>query len=369
MLDFLKARAAKRYALAISDPRPVESVGVIWRSASQVATIGIFVLLLGAALYFCRPLLLPVLTAMLMGATLSPIVKLAARYGVSPSITALLITLLLIGAVALAVTLLAAPVAELVGRAPDIGATIKQKLYVLDRPLAAWHELQEVLKPSAANPVVAVESSDLSVVAPVVAFVTPALAQIVLFLATLLLFLAVQGDFRRSIVLLFAERDDKLRVLRIVNDVEYNLGSYVAVVTVINVVLGTIVALGAWAFGLPSPLLLGIMAGIFNYIPYIGPGAMAIILLGVSLITFPTLSYALLPPACFVALATIEGHVVTPTILGRRLTLNPLAVFLALAFWTWLWGPMGAFLAVPLSIIALVISNHLFPSDEPNLPE
>ena len=115
--------------------------------------------------------------------------------------------------------------------------------------------------------------------------------------------------------------------------------------------------------------MLGIMAAVFNYIPYVGPGCMAIILFGVRLVTFPDARLCLLPAACFVALATIEGHVVTPTILGRSLTLNPLAVFLALAFWTWLWGPMGAFLAVPLSIIALVISNHLFPSDEPKLPE
>jgi len=93
---------------------------------------------------------------------------------------------------------------------------------------------------------------------------------------------------------------------------------------------------------------------------------MAIVLFGTGLVAFPTLGYALLPVACFVGLATVEGHLVTPTILGRRLTLNPFAVLLALAFWTWLWGPMGAFLAVPLSMIALVISNHLFPSDDPS---
>jgi predicted PurR-regulated permease PerM len=100
----------------------------------------------------------------------------------------------------------------------------------------------------------------------------------------------------------------------------------------------------------------------------VGPAVMALVLLGVGLVTFPTLGYAMLPPASFVVLTTLEGHLITPTILGRRLTLNPLAIFLALAFWTWLWGPMGAFLAVPLSIIALVISNHLFPSDDAKLP-
>jgi predicted PurR-regulated permease PerM len=367
-VGFLGPAGQSRYALVVSDPRPVGSIGSIWRSSAQVATIGIFLLLFGAALYVCRPLLLPILTAMVIGATLAPIVKWAARHGVSPWVTAVALTLALIVMAALAVTLLAAPAAELVGRAPEIGESIRQKLYVLDRPLAAWRELQSVLKP-ASNPVVSVESSEISMVAPVVAIVTPAVAQVVLFLATLVLFLAVQGEFRRAVVSVIADREGKLRFLKIANDVEQNLASYVAVVTVINVTLGAIVTVGAWAFGFPTPLLFGIMAAALNYIPYVGPGCMAIILLAVGLVTFPTLGYALIPAACFVVLATLEGHLITPTILGRRLTLNPLAVFLALAFWTWLWGPVGAFLAVPLSIIGLVVSNHMIPSDEPKLPD
>jgi len=78
--------------------------------------------------------------------------------------------------------------------------------------------------------------------------------------------------------------------------------------------------------------------------------------------------YALVPPAAFVGAATIEGQFITPTVLGHRLTLNPLAVLLALAFWAWLWGPMGAFLAVPLTIVILVTMTHLFPPDESKLP-
>jgi len=107
---------------------------------------------------------------------------------------------------------------------------------------------------------------------------------------------------------------------------------------------------------------------VLNYVPYIGPGCMAVILFGVGLVTFASLGYALIPPAAFVALTTIEGQLLTPAVLGHRLTLNPLAVLLALAFWTWLWGPMGAFLAVPLTIVALVAINHLFPGDEDKLP-
>jgi predicted PurR-regulated permease PerM len=367
MLDFLRARAQKRYALVINDPQP-DSIDNIRQSSAQIATIGIFILLLGAALYVGQSLLLPILSAVVIGATLNPLVKLASRYGISPWITSVVLTALLIGAVSIGITLLAAPVAEWISRAPEIGATIKQKLYVFDRPLASLRELQNVLRPGG-DTAVAVQTSEFSFLTPIVAVLTPALAQIVLFLTTLILFLAVQGDFRRYMVSLFADREAKLRFMRIASDVEHNLASYLAVVTVINLTLGAIVAAGAWAFGFPNPLLFGMLAALFNYIPYVGPGVMAIVLFAIGLVTFPTLTYALLPPACFIALATMEGHLITPTILGRQLTLNPMAVFLALAFWTWLWGPVGAFLAVPLSIIALVISNHLFPSDDPKLPD
>ena len=128
------------------------------------------------------------------------------------------------------------------------------------------------------------------------------------------------------------------------------------------------VAIGAWLFGFPNPMTLGLLATILNYIPYIGPTCMMAIVLVVGLVTFPTLTYALIPPAAFAALVTVEGQIITPTVLGHRLTLNPLLVFTAIVFWAWLWGPIGAFLAVPLSIVMLVVFNHVFPSDDGKLP-
>jgi predicted PurR-regulated permease PerM len=94
-----------------------------------------------------------------------------------------------------------------------------------------------------------------------------------------------------------------------------------------------------------------------------------LILLAVGLVTFPSLGFAFVPPAAFVALATVEGQFITPAVLGHRLTLNPLVVLLALAFWAWLWGPIGAFLAVPLTIVGLVTLHHLFPPEEDKLPD
>jgi predicted PurR-regulated permease PerM len=152
------------------------------------------------------------------------------------------------------------------------------------------------------------------------------------------------------------------------NDIEHNLASYVATVSVINATLGMLVAGAAWLLGLPSPIILGVLAMLLNYMPYVGPACMALILFAVGFVTFPSLGQAVIAPASLVVLTTIEGHLITPTVLGRRLTLNPLAVFLAIAFWSWLWGPMGAFLTVPLLIVAMVMVGHIFPSDVGKLP-
>jgi predicted PurR-regulated permease PerM len=129
-----------------------------------------------------------------------------------------------------------------------------------------------------------------------------------------------------------------------------------------------VVAVGAWLLGLPSPVIFGFLAALLNYIPYIGPACMVFILFGAGLVSFPSLGQALMVPAAFVGLTTVEGQFLTPAILGHQLTLNPLTIFLSLAFWAWLWGPIGAFLAVPIAIIGLVTVTHLFP-DESKLPE
>ena len=368
-MELIRAGREKDSALPVKEPdEPLPSIEDIWSPAAQMATVGIFVILLTACLYFCRALVLPIVAALVIGTTLAPIVKAGARRRVSPWVTAIALGVVLIAGAGAAVTLLANPIVEWIAKAPDIGATIKQKLYVLDRPLAALRELQEVLLPSSGK-AIAIEPSQLGMVTPVIAFVTPAVAQVTLFFVTLIFFLAAQMDFRRYMVSFFKTRDGKLRFLRIAAELEDHLASYVAIVTVINFGLGVVVAIGAWLFGFPSPIIFGMLAMGLNYLPYIGAACVTIILFGVGLMTFPSLGYAFVPPAAFVAVATIEGQFITPAVLGHRLTLNPLVVLLALAFWAWLWGPMGAFLAVPLTIVGLVTLQHLFPPDELKLPD
>jgi predicted PurR-regulated permease PerM len=364
-VEYIQARREVRHALVIGDPLPVDNVPNLWGSASQAATIGIFLLLFGAFLYIGHAILMPILAAAMVALTFSPLVKAAKGFGIPPWVTAFLIVTVIIGALSLLVTALAAPVSEWIGRAPEIGATVKQRLSVLDQPLAALHQLENTLFGGAGM----LDITPPSVVLPVVAFLTPAAGELLLFFVALMFFLIGQIELRNHVVSMFGNRDSKLRFLKIMRDIERNLAGYITVVTIINVAVGSIVAVGAWLIGFPNPVIFGVLAVLLNYVPYVGPAVMVIALLGVGLVSFSSLGHAFLAPLGFVALTTAEGHFVTPTVVGRRLTLNPLLIFLALAFWTWLWGPIGAFLAVPLSIVALVVVNHLFPADDVRLPE
>jgi predicted PurR-regulated permease PerM len=136
----------------------------------------------------------------------------------------------------------------------------------------------------------------------------------------------------------------------------------------INVGVGTATGIICAITGMPNPAGLAALAATLNFFPIIGPVAMFVVLIVVGVIAFSTLGGALIAPLAFVGLTFLEGHFITPTIIGRRLELNALAVFVALAFWTWLWGPMGGFLSSPLLIVALILKEHLYPVDSPQLP-
>lgn len=366
-VELLRAQRERRFQLMLQDRQPIENAGDVWALSAQVATIGIFLVLLVWAFYASRALLLPIVVAVVVGETLAPLVSGAAARGVPRLLTAGLLIAAGFAMLGLAVTLVAAPASELIARAPELGASIKDKLYVFDRPLAAWHDLRSAVSPAAGN-VVQVDSGWTGLVSPVVAVLTPAIGQIVLFVIVLFFVLAGERDLRNSIVAMMPSRDSKLRFMRIAKDTRRNLAGYLAVVTAINVSLGVVVGLGTWALGFPSPYLFGLMAAVFNYIPYLGSAVTTVVLFAVGLVAFPTLSHALIAPAGYVVIAAIEGQIITPTILGHRLTLNPLMIVLSLAFWTWMWGPMGTFIAAPLSIVGLVTFGHLFPDDDPRLP-
>jgi predicted PurR-regulated permease PerM len=334
-----------------------------------VATIGIFLILLIAALEFARPLLLPVVSAFVVTMMLGPLSARADRAGIPPLLTAIVLWVLVIAVCYGVIVLLAGPAIDWVGKAPEIGKSIQDKLRVLDRPWAMMQDLRKALLPGDDGKT-GIGVDIAAFVAPAFSIVTPAIGEVFIFFGTLFFMLIGRTHLRRVTVALFEDRDARLRTLKIMNDIEHNLTGYLSMVAVINVAVGLAGGVVAWAVGLPDPVAWAVLAFILNFLPYIGALLMEAALFLVGLVTFPTLTHALAAPLLFLIFATLEGHFITPSVIGRRLTLNPLTVFLSLVFWSWLWGPVGAFLAVPLLIMGLVTANHLFPSEEqPTLPQ
>jgi len=351
------------------------SPGGFWPLAAQVATVGIFVLLFGAFLELAHVVLLPVTAAFVIGVMFGPVAERAKAKHIPEWLTAIAVVLLIIAAMNALILVLATPISDWVKQAPEIGSRLRDKLWLLDYPLQLLRNLRDALNPGGDHSapldfgVSNLIQPALSLVTPAISFVTPAIGQLLIFFVTLFFFLSTRAQVRRGIVTLLADRDARLRVLRIIHDAESNLTAYFTTVGAIYFVEGVCVGLASYFIGLPNGAAWGALTFVLSFIPYIGPGVLVLVLLGVGLIHFPSATHALVAPAFYVALATLEGNFITPMIVGRRLTLSPLAVFLSLVFWAWLWGPIGAFLASPLLIIGLVTVGRLFPSDDPELPD
>jgi predicted PurR-regulated permease PerM len=359
-------------ALETRDPSPLPDAATFWRATAQAATVLMAVLAFGAFLYFAGKLAVPVLAAIVVGMTFGPFIGYATKRGVPAWLVAIAVLLLLLVIMNITIVTLAQPVTELIGRAPELGGAIKDKMRYLDRPLAAFAELQSALGLGFGGPAVNVNNS--RVIEGVVTVVTPAAVQLamqlVLFFGTLFFYIIGRAEFRKYAVNWFASREARLRALKILNDIEDNLGGYLIVVTAINLSLGAVTAVMAYLLGLPAPLLWGALAFGLNYIPYVGAAIMYVLLFVIGLMTYPTLLGALLPPGVFMVITVVEGQFLTPAIVGRRvLSIHPLSIFLGIAFWAWLWGPMGAFLATPILIAGRVVYDHVYPQTKAELPD
>jgi predicted PurR-regulated permease PerM len=332
-----------------------------------IALVGLLLIAVTTVLYVAKAFFLPVVMAFVVGTMLSPVASFLERYRVPRGVGAVLIVVAVAAIGTFIVGLIAAPAMEWGSRLPELAAQLKDKLHIFDRPLALWHELSTMLGGSDA--LTTLQMPKFEWVQPTLEFLSPTFTEFLLFFVTLLLFIASWKDLRRAMIMGFGDRPSRLRTLRILNEIEEHLGGYLLMVTMINAGLGIVTGIICALAGMPNAAGLGALAATLNYIPIIGPVAMFAVLVVVGLVAFPTLGAAMVAPVAFAGITFLEGHFVTPTIIGRRLALNALAVLLALAFWTWLWGPMGGFLSSPLLIVALILKEHLMPVETPQLPE
>jgi predicted PurR-regulated permease PerM len=327
----------------------------------STALTGLLVLAIIATLYLAKTLLLPIVSALVLGTMLSPAASFMQRHRIPRPLAAVMIVIGTFGAFALVIGLISTPLLEWTSRLPELAALLKQRAAIFDRPLAIFNEIRSYF---GASDGASLQWPKIEWVQPTLEFLSPTFAELLLFFATLVLFIASWPDLRRALILMFGDRPTRLRTLRMLNAIEGSLGSYLITVTLINIGVGVLAGLVCAISGMPNPLGLAALAATLNFVPIIGPVATFIVLLAVGLISFPNVATGMLPPLAFAVLAFVEGHFVTPAIIGRRLALNALAVFLSLAFWAWLWGPIGAFLSSPLLIVALVIKQHLLPDND-----
>lgn len=329
-----------------------------------VSIVGSFLILLLGAVYYARGFVLPLILATLVTLTFMPMVRWAHRRGVPPPVTAVLLVLA-IGAVVIGMAaVLADPVSRMVADAPHIAASLRDRFSSLRQPVAMIVAAGEQIRAFAEPPgggterVVLAQPGILSWAADTLTGIGTTIGATLI----LIVFLLSSSDlFLQKIVRALPSLSDKKRSLRIVHDVQAEVSHYLLTITVINVAFGVVIGIAMTLIGMPNPLVWGMAATLLNYIPYVGAITGMIVSAAVALITFPALAQAALPPLAYLAFHTLESAFITPFILGRRLELNAVAILIALAFGGWMWGIVGALIAVPLLVVVKVFCDHFAP--------
>jgi predicted PurR-regulated permease PerM len=330
--------------------------------------LGIFLILLVFALDFAREFLLPVTMAFFIALTFRPIIRKASKRGIPAWLSASVFMgglLLLTGALIYA---LSAPLAGWVADAPEYARTFRERFEEIRnsfRPITNLtdrvNEAASLSGAVATNEVVVTQSNSpmFDYLAQGAGYSAGVIATITLTIVTAAFMMASGDLFYEKLVRVFPTLADKKRALRIVYDVEGEVSSYLLIVSAINLGLGICVGIAFFALGMPAAWLWGLLAFLFNFIPYVG-AIFGIALSGfMAVITFDTLIHAALIPLTYAAINGVENQLVTPVLLGRRLSLNSVAILISLTFWTWQWGIAGTMLAVPILMTVKVLASHI----------
>ncbi|NNF91547.1 MAG: AI-2E family transporter [Boseongicola sp.] len=321
------------------------------------------IVLLLAAIVLARNFLMPVFLAFLLALTFSPIRRFLQRRGVAASVTAAGLVFGLFLVLGILILLLYEPVQNYATDSGRIAADVERKLRgiseTIEKVADAGEQVEELASAEADPDVeeVVIKSPDMLTR---LAASAPYLVAQSIFMLVLLFFITASGDlFYAKIVEASPTFRDKRRAIGITRDIEKRISRYFLTISVVNAGLGASIGLTLWWLGMPNPLLFGVMAFALNFIPYLGALAGVAVTFAIGIVSFPTLGDALVVAAAYLALTTLEGQLITPYAIGRRLSLNPVIVFIAVAFWGWAWSVIGMFIAVPLLIVALVISERV----------
>lgn len=346
---------------------PVQLVAL---KLSKTALSQIVLIVLGAMafFYFARPVLLPILLACVAGMALKPLIRWSSCCRIPPPLSAALVLSVLVGVIIIGFIQFGRPAMKWVDDAPQHMTELRQRVQKILPPGARFTEAAAAVNNLGATDA---EKKEAQIQSPVVEVKEARGAGSILnWTETLLVgagetlvliyLLLASGDlFLQKLVHVMPTLSDKKRAVEISREIQQNISNYLFSVSLINLGLGIAVSAGLYFMGVPNAVMWGIFAAVLNFVPYFGPVAGVLLLTAVGLLTFDPLWHGLLPPAWYLMLHLLEANFITPILLGRRFTLNPVVIFVSLIFWTWLWGVPGALLSVPILVSMKAICDRV----------
>ncbi|MEO6034138.1 MAG: AI-2E family transporter [Verrucomicrobiota bacterium] len=330
-----------------------------------LAVLGVFLMGLVYFIYFARPFLMPVVLALLLNFLLKPVVRFLTRIKLRETFGAFIVMLVFFGLLGFTISKLSQPAGDWIAKAPETFRIVEKKIHHLLRPAAqitqAAEKVEDIAKPEGSDKTPQVEIKQTHLAGDLLGYTRSFLAG-ALETIVLLYFLLAAGDlFMQKLVKILPTLHDKKKAVEIGNELQQNISTFLFTITLINTCLGIVVGFAVMFVGMPSPILWGVVAGLLNFIPYFGP-ITGVAILGIAgLVTFDSVGQALIPPIVYLTLHAIEANFITPMVLGRRLTLNPVMIFISLIFWTWIWGIPGALLSIPMLMMFKIFCDHFKP--------
>ena len=327
---------------------------------------GLFLLACFYTLHFGREFFLPIAVAILLTFPLAPPVRALKAIHVPEFLGAAAVILSAFACAGFAAYELSGPMMKWLQRAPELGEKLEKEMRRLQRPVQQVSQASDqvrklaMIAPAGRRAPQSVELKQDTPFNGLFGWTWDFLSGLMVAVI-LLYFLLASGDLflRKPISVLPRFRDKKKAVL-IAREVEDSISRYLLTAAMINTGLGTAGALAFWALGLPNPFLWGAVGACFNFIPFLGAIATIVIVTCVAVATLP-IEHAWLAPAVYLGLAMLEGSFITPWFVGRRMTLNPVVIFLGLVFWGWIWGIAGALMAVPMIAMFKIFCDHIEP--------
>jgi len=341
----------------------------------KATPVQIVLLALGtiAFLYFARPVVLPIFLACVAGMTLKPLIRWLTCCRLPTSLSAAFVLCLLVAAIGIGFFQLGRPAMLWMNEAPQHMTDLRQRVQNLFPRLARLSQMaaavdnlgateEEKKEEQKKSPTVAIKESRGP--GSILNWTGTLLAGIGETLVLLYLLLASGDLFLQKLVHVMPTLRDKMRAVEISHEIQQNISNYLFSVSLINIGLGIVVSGGLYFMGVPNAAMWGMFVAVLNFVPYFGPVVGVCLLATVGLLTFDKLWQGLLPPAWYLLFHLLEANFITPVLLGRRFTLNPVVIFVSLIFWTWLWGVPGALLSVPILVSVKVVCDHI-PSMSP----